>query len=670
MIDLSIPVAIADNLYWVGSEKTHKYLQCNPYLYIEGETGVLFDPGSALDGEIVIEKVKSLIPLSQLEAIVCSHQDPDLCMALPLFEKAGFKGVVCCHERAALLIQYYGIKSLFYRVNYHQFSYTMKNGSNIGFIFTPYLHFPGAIMSYLPKQQILVSGDLFGSVTADWHLYADEDYLDGMIAFHEVYMPSQDILASAMDLLDSYPLNMICPQHGSILRGTLIEEAISTLKTTPCGLFLETQTKDLNEAGGVRSLLDQILTRLITIHGTTEIRTIFKKSPFTIDTKLRKITTSTISNESIWEAFFDFLSEQKAGTQYLTSISSMVELLCKGYNVPLPKPLTSVLFSSQSETEENRRQVQVLQTQLKEFEKNLHRDPITRLYNQEFYLAWLQRELSGIATQEKIITSCVMNIDNLDRINLDFGSTEGNKTLRLLADLVTEYVEPQVQVCRIGGSAFALLYTSLGKEEVIKRVTQLRNAIHEDDRFIVPINVSMGIFHSSEIPQTLYQDPEQMALLVNQVTLFRDRLAKKQGGGIVSSSTSNPSSSAAFTVLLVDKPGFSRDLIQQTLEKNSFRVLTASNGLEAKKQILSEQVELILCELLIPKVSGLTLRKQLLATPSAGKIPFILMSVNKQEQTIIRAHSLGIMHFFSRPVALYELVGLIKILAKREACVV
>nr|WP_319472993.1 diguanylate cyclase [uncultured Sphaerochaeta sp.] len=667
MNDLSKPVEITDNLYWVGSENTHKYLQCNPYLYISGKKGILFDPGSALDGEIVIEKVKSLIPISQLEAIVCSHQDPDLCMAIPLFEKAGFKGVICCHERAALLIQYYGIKSPFYRVNYHRFSYTMKSGESIGFIFTPYLHFPGAIMSYLPKQQVLLSGDLFGSVTADWHLYADEDYLDGMIAFHEVYMPSHDILTSAMDLLDSYPLNMICPQHGSILRRTLIEEAISTLKTTPCGLFLETQTKDLNEEGGVRSLLDQILTRLITIHGVEEIRATFKQSPFSIDMKLRKIIKSSISDDSIWEAFFSFLGEHRAGTQYLASISSMVELLCKRYGLPLPESLNSVLFRSQTEIEENRRQVQLLQSQIKKFEEDLHRDPITKLHNQAFYLAWLERELSGIATQEKNITSCVMNIDNLDRINLDFGSTEGNKTLRLLAELVTEYVEPQVQVCRIGGSAFALLYTSLGKEEVIKRVTQLRNVIHEDDRFIVPINVSMGIFQSSEIPQTLHQDPEQMALLVNQMTLYRDRLAKKQGGGIVSSSTNDPSSNAVFSVLLVDKPGFSRDLIKRTLENHSLHVLTADNGLAAKECLLTETVDLILCELLIPKISGLTLRKQLLTTPSAGKIPFILMSVNKQEQTVIRAQSLGIMHFFSRPVALYELVGLIKILAKREA---
>ncbi|MGH0053926.1 MAG: diguanylate cyclase domain-containing protein [Sphaerochaetaceae bacterium] len=665
MIDLFKPVAIAKDLYWVGLGNSPKYLYCNPYLYIAGETGILFDPGSALDGEIVLEKVQSLIPLSHLEAIVCSHQDPDLCMAIPIFEKAGFKGVVCCHERAAILIQYYGIKSSFYLVNHHQFSYTMQCGTSFGFIFSPYLHFAGAIMSYLPEQQVLISGDLFGSVTADWHLYAEKDYLDGMIAFHEVYMPSHDILASTMELLDSYPLTMICPQHGSILRSTLIAEAIETLKTIPCGLFSESTSKKLQDEGGITLLLDQVITRLITIHGTEKIRELFKHSPFTVNTKLQKLTKYSISEDTLWETFFRFLREQNTGLQYLTSISSMVERLSKEYDLPLPESLSSVLFRTQLEAEESRAQVQQLQKQLQELEEDLHRDPITKLYNQDFYLARLKQELSDIPLVGKGITSYVLNIDNLDRINLDFGSTEGDKTLRLLADLLRDYVDPQVQVCRIGGSSFALLCTTMSKEEVLSRATQLKNRIHEEDRFIVPINVSMGIFHSSEIPRELYKDPEQMALLVNQVTLLRVRLAKKQGGGIVSASTSDASSSAAFTILLVDKPGVFRDLVRQTLEKRSFHVLTADNGLDAKNQILSEAIDLILCELYVQKLSGLTLRKQLISTPSAGNIPFILMAENKQEQTVKQAYELGIRHFFSRPIALYELVGLIEIIAKK-----
>ena len=43
MIDLTKPVLIAQDLWWVGSEGTYENLQCNPYLLIKDGSGILFD---------------------------------------------------------------------------------------------------------------------------------------------------------------------------------------------------------------------------------------------------------------------------------------------------------------------------------------------------------------------------------------------------------------------------------------------------------------------------------------------------------------------------------------------------------------------------------------------------------------------------------------------------
>ena len=107
------PVLIKEGLWWVGDGANASKLQCNPYLLVDGGSAILFDPGSVLDAHVVLEHVKSIVPLKKLEAIVLSHQDPDLCSAIPYFEKNGFKGLLCCHERAALIIKYYGVTSDF-----------------------------------------------------------------------------------------------------------------------------------------------------------------------------------------------------------------------------------------------------------------------------------------------------------------------------------------------------------------------------------------------------------------------------------------------------------------------------------------------------------------------------------------------------------------------------
>ncbi len=189
-MDVSQPVLLADGFWWVGAQLVEKNLQCNPYLLIQGGSSILFDAGSVLDFEVVSKQVQSLIDIDKLDAIVCSHQDPDLCSALPLFEEAGFKGVYCCHQRAASLIAFYGVKRPFYYVNFHEYSYPLADGTTIKFLPAPYLHFPGAIMSYLQNQKVLVSGDLFGSIGTNWQLYATDEYEEGMKTYHESYMPS------------------------------------------------------------------------------------------------------------------------------------------------------------------------------------------------------------------------------------------------------------------------------------------------------------------------------------------------------------------------------------------------------------------------------------------------------------------------------------------------
>lgn len=664
MIDLTKPVLITQDLWWVGSESTYENLQCNPYLLIKEGKGILFDPGSALDGKEVLAKTLSLISMENLEAIVLSHQDPDLCYAISYFEEAGFQGVLCCHERAALLIKYYGFISPFYLVNHHQYSYTMQNGTSIGFIFTPYLHFPGAIMSYLPEQKALISGDLFGSITADWQLYADDAYIDGMKAFHEVYMPSHEILKVAMESLDSYSITLICPQHGSVIREN-IQKYIDTLKEMPCGLFLQPRKQSVPLDGGIRALLDQVVTRLITIHGQKAVRTAFEQSPFTINTKKKVISKTSIGESELWEQFFSYL-EQKKGVGWLTSISSFVELLSKQYDLPLPLSFSTLAVKTEQQAMENAQELREAQQRLKELEESLYRDPVTKLYNNEFYLAYLQKALYQLEKQEHGLSILVLGIDNLDRINLDFQSSEGDRTMRILADLLVRNVEDHVQVCRLSGGLFSLLCTSLSKSQAIERANSLRNLIASEERFIVPITVSMGLFHSDEIPLELHHDTEGMISLINQTTLFRLRLARKQGGGVlISSSESKIGSRSAFTIVLVDNPGFDRDLLKQALEKEGYRVQICSNGLEAKRLITESPPDLIVSELLVPKLSGLTLRRDLLTRPSLGRIPFLLMSVNKQERTVGRAYELGIRHFFSRPLPLYELIGLIKLISEK-----
>lgn len=237
-IDVSGPVEIADSIFWVGFNDESAGLRCNPYLLVDGDEAVLIDPGSVPHYPLVHSKVVSVISPRRITSIIVHHQDPDLCASIPRFEEIiGGNLQIVTHARAAILIAHYGTRSPFYYVDQNDWKLTLASGRTLRFIFAPYLHFPGAFMTYDEKTGILFSGDIFGALSFDWNLYANEYYIEAMKAFHENYMPSREILASAMKKVKRLDVKMIAPQHGSIIREN-IDDHITALETLECGDYL------------------------------------------------------------------------------------------------------------------------------------------------------------------------------------------------------------------------------------------------------------------------------------------------------------------------------------------------------------------------------------------------------------------------------------------------
>jgi len=268
MDDYNKAIEIVKNVYWVGAYVEEEKFQCHSYLVLDGNESVLIDPGSMLEFEIIKEKVKSIIDLKNIKYIVANHQDPDVCANIPAFEKEINRDdlQVVTHTRNALLIKHYGIKSPFYIINDNNFQLKTKN-LIFEFITTPYLHSPGAFGTYLKEKKILFSGDLFGGLEESFHLYANENYFEEVKEFHQKYMPSRDILNYSLNKISKLDMDMIAPQHGSIIKKEYIKPLIEELKSLECGEYIEEKyIKSLiskkNEAEKINKKLETILDSL------------------------------------------------------------------------------------------------------------------------------------------------------------------------------------------------------------------------------------------------------------------------------------------------------------------------------------------------------------------------------------------------------------------------
>jgi len=234
-------IEIAPSIYWVGMYLKHDPFQCHPYFIKNGDESILIDPGSMLEFDETVRKVASIADLKSIKYIVLHHQDPDLAAAVPAIEKLIDRDdlQIVTHSRMSVLIKHYLVTSSYYEIDKHDYKLVTSSGFSLDFYTTPYCHSPGAFVSYEPRSKTLFSGDIFGGIEESWEFYADDTYFDKAKQFHQEYMPSRDIFNYALKKIEALDINLIAPQHGSIIEKKYIKNLIEDMKDLDCGLYID-----------------------------------------------------------------------------------------------------------------------------------------------------------------------------------------------------------------------------------------------------------------------------------------------------------------------------------------------------------------------------------------------------------------------------------------------
>jgi CheY-like chemotaxis protein len=114
---------------------------------------------------------------------------------------------------------------------------------------------------------------------------------------------------------------------------------------------------------------------------------------------------------------------------------------------------------------------------------------------------------------------------------------------------------------------------------------------------------------------------------------------------------------SARRVLLAEDDRFLRRAAESRLRQNGFTVLPAVDGEEALKVARAERPDLILLDLIMPKLQGFEVLKALKQDPATAPIPVIVLSNLGQDEDLKRAMELGaIAYFIKAHLSLQDLV--------------
>lgn len=192
----------------------------NAYLVKGSEAIALID---ATDPELRGDLISQLEGVEKIDFIVSNHTEQDHSGVIPeLLAKYPSAQILCSSKAQELLSTHLGLPQESFRV--------VKDGETVSlgdktlqFVYTPWVHWPETMSTYVPESKILFSCDFFGSHLATSDIFVTnkaETFKAAKRYFAEIMMPFRAAISNNLKKIEQLDFDMIGPSHGPVHNDT------------------------------------------------------------------------------------------------------------------------------------------------------------------------------------------------------------------------------------------------------------------------------------------------------------------------------------------------------------------------------------------------------------------------------------------------------------------
>ncbi|MGD0331059.1 MAG: FprA family A-type flavoprotein [Nitrososphaeria archaeon] len=227
-------IKILENIFWVGVNDRRNILfeglwpipqgvTYNSYIIKGSERIALVDTVDRFYSKQFISNIREVIDPSRIDYVILNHLEPDHSGALEDVLKVAPKVKVVGSAVAMSIAKAYYFESFEW--------VTAKDGDMISlgdlslrFISAPWLHWPETIFTYDVQDQVLFSGDAFGTFGAtDGKLFDDEININSYEGemkryFADIISHYSQFVIKAGEKIKDLPIKVLCTTHGLVYR--------------------------------------------------------------------------------------------------------------------------------------------------------------------------------------------------------------------------------------------------------------------------------------------------------------------------------------------------------------------------------------------------------------------------------------------------------------------
>ena len=121
-----------------------------------------------------------------------------------------------------------------------------------------------------------------------------------------------------------------------------------------------------------------------------------------------------------------------------------------------------------------------------------------------------------------------------------------------------------------------------------------------------------------------------------------------------------------MTILVIEDEPKTGDYLQRGLAESGFAVRLARNGRDGLAIVREEEVELVVLDVMLPRMDGWQVLEALRADPDTEQLPVLFLTARDEVEDRVRGLELGADDYLVKPFATAELVARLRALARRH----
>ena len=107
------------------------------------------------------------------------------------------------------------------------------------------------------------------------------------------------------------------------------------------------------------------------------------------------------------------------------------------------------------------------------------------------------------------------------------------------------------------------------------------------------------------------------------------------------------------------------EIVSQALRRHGYETASASDGDAALEKVFSLRPDLVILDLMLPKMDGWEVCRRMRAEPETERIPILMLTARRDERDVVEGLELGADDYMKKPFSLAELTARVKALLRR-----